>query len=253
MGLKVGIFSCKGGVGKSLIAVNLGAAMARTSSEPTLVVDSNPALGTLDLLVDLESEYSWRDLIPVRDELTWSQIEIAVNLVEENFYLLTGPNSDPGSVEHSAEVKQLDDLVAALSGHFRQVILDGFSLQDLGEVPFRNLDLILYIVTPDISSVRSCTRYLQVNSEGALAAGVIVNQWFPESVFNPVEIEKLAGIPVLGVLPIDGRSVWENINLGKLIVSGKNNKLKKALMNLGRSLCKSSDKSKINRRGEKRP
>lgn len=236
MGRKTGIFSCKGGVGKSLIAVNLGAALARSTEAPTLVVDFSPVLGGLDLLLQREAQHSWRDLLPVRNELTWNQIEIAVNLIEDHFYLLAAPDSHTDDGIHAHEVDAFDELLTGLSDHFSQVIVDGFTLMGYPAIPFQSLDTILYIITPDISSIRACIRYLRESSGGSSIAGVVINQWFPAAEFSPAEVEELVKLPVLGVLPINGRAAWENLNLGALMLSGKNRKLQSALQNLARAV-----------------
>jgi pilus assembly protein CpaE len=236
MGWSAGIFSCKGGVGKSLIAANLGAILARSSGKPTLVIDSNSVLGTMNVLLKAEPQYSWRDLFSVRKELSWNHIDIAVHNVWGHYYLLCAPDSDLSIPEKTAELSKLDELIAGLKMHFGHVILDGFSLQNYPGVPFDHLDWNLYVVTPDMLSMKSTSRYLQSLSSENQSAGVIINQWFPEAVFSPADVEKILGMPVLGVVPVDGRSAWRNINLGESVISGKNHKLKAAFLKLAQVL-----------------
>lgn len=236
MGRITGIFSCKGGVGKSFIAVNLGATLARYLDKSILVMDFSPVLGGLDLWLKVEAQHSWRDLIPVRNELTWKHIEIAVNKIENNYFFLSAPDSYPDEGFPTVELDVFEELLKGLSAHFHQVILDGFTLLGYPEIPFRSLDKVLYVTTPDISSVRSCTRYLRESSERSSREGVVINQWFPAALFSPGEVGELLGLPVFGVFPIDGRSVWENLHLGKLIISGTNRKFQKAFQNLAQAV-----------------
>ncbi len=58
MGVIIGVFSAKGGVGKSLVATNLGAVLAAGKSLPCTLIDLNAGLGGDDLLLDLEPERS---------------------------------------------------------------------------------------------------------------------------------------------------------------------------------------------------
>lgn len=236
MGWSAGIFSCKGGVGKSLIAANLGAILARASGKPTLVIDSNSVLGTMNVLLKVEPQYSWRDLFSVRKELSWNHIDIAVHSIWEHYYLLSAPDSELSNPEKTAELSKLDELIAGLKNHFGHVILDGFSLQNYPGVPFDHLDWNVFVVTPDLLSMKSTSRYLQSLPNRNQASGVIINQWFPEAVFTPADVEMILGMPVLGVLPIDGRSAWRNINLGESVISGKNHKLKAAFLQLAQVL-----------------
>jgi len=65
MGTVIGIFSAKGGVGKTILATNLAVALGVGHHRKTVLIDLNQGLGTADLLLDLEPENSWQDLIPV--------------------------------------------------------------------------------------------------------------------------------------------------------------------------------------------
>ena len=76
--LVIGVFSAKGGVGKSLVASNLGAAFAGLHKLPTALIDLSPGLGNADLLLDVEPERTWADLLPVMEGLNARHLELAV-------------------------------------------------------------------------------------------------------------------------------------------------------------------------------
>jgi len=67
----VGIRGVKGGSGASLLATNLGIALA--AREPCLLIDLHARLGYDDLLLDLTVEKSWQDLLPVAPLFTYSR------------------------------------------------------------------------------------------------------------------------------------------------------------------------------------
>ena len=59
MGAVIGVFSPKGGVGKTLLATNLAVAFGVGQRKRTLLADLNSGLGNADLLLDLEPERVW--------------------------------------------------------------------------------------------------------------------------------------------------------------------------------------------------
>ena len=65
MGTVIGIFSAKGGVGKTLLATNLGVAFGVGLRRKTAIIDLNAGFGTADLLLDLDPERSLSDLLSV--------------------------------------------------------------------------------------------------------------------------------------------------------------------------------------------
>ena len=91
MGIVIGVFSAKGGVGKSLVASNMGAVFAVGHNLPTALIDLNAGLGAADLLLDLEPERSWSDLIPVVNELTTQHLNLAITAHESGLHLLACP------------------------------------------------------------------------------------------------------------------------------------------------------------------
>ena len=91
MGTVIGIFSAKGGVGKTILATNLAVACGVGHRRKTALIDLNPGLGTADLLLDLAPENSWGDLIPVIDELSPKHLKLAVTEYRPGVDLLASP------------------------------------------------------------------------------------------------------------------------------------------------------------------
>jgi MinD superfamily P-loop ATPase len=73
------VTGAKGGCGASLVATNL--ALALTPYGETLLVDMHVGDAGDDLLLDLSSERSWADLLPVASELTERHLELACKCI----------------------------------------------------------------------------------------------------------------------------------------------------------------------------
>ncbi|MDZ7843912.1 MAG: hypothetical protein U5K99_03810 [Anaerolineales bacterium] len=76
-------------MGKTMLASNLGTALGVGFRQHVLITDLLPALGSLDLLLNVQNEKTWLDLFPVVEELTPDQIELAVTEIRTgDFYIL---------------------------------------------------------------------------------------------------------------------------------------------------------------------
>ncbi len=70
------VLGAKGGVGASIVATNLGAALAHSSR--CVVIDLHLACPADDLLLNLGPRGTWLDLLPVADQLTERHLELTV-------------------------------------------------------------------------------------------------------------------------------------------------------------------------------
>jgi flagellar biosynthesis protein FlhG len=120
--LSLSIFSGKGGVGKTNIALNLGYALFN-AGHPTMLMDCDMGLANLDVLLGLSPERNIQDLL--QPEV--SAAEVLVNIEPPNFDFLPSASGVPELVEWDEDVQQA--LFQKLSAHFSSY---DFLLLDLG-------------------------------------------------------------------------------------------------------------------------
>lgn len=241
MGWTIGIFSAKGGVGKSLIAANLGAALSMLPDSPTLVVDLHPVSGSADLLLDVKPEKSWVDLLPVVQELTERQIQLAAADCGHSLELLAAPGSFWRNRLDRDWCPDLAALVSALEGHYQFLVADGFVPQN-GLYSHFQFDLQLIVVTPDAPALRATSRFWEEYGQQQANFGLVLNQWHADCGIRPREIQDHLGLPLWAVLPIQKRSVWQNITYGTLCVHQGKNPLREAFHKLAVRILKSAEK-----------
>ena len=240
MGIVVGLFSAKGGVGKSLLSVNLAASLAAGTSQPTLVVDFNPGLGHLDLLLDLKSERSWADLVPVLDEIEPQHLKLAVTGHASGLDLLACPISI--RYENNLKNSEIEKLIAAL----RKVYTFSFVDSETGRggmtrALFRCVDVRLIVLTPDLLAIRATRCWLEGNHADQDSIGLVLNQYSRAGTIKARELSEYLGCPLFGVLPIDPASVWRNVSFGEICALKKRGKLGKALRGLSSVLLSQVD------------
>ena len=224
MGAVIGIFSAKGGVGKTLLATNLAVAFAVGHRAKTALIDLNPGNGTADLLLDLNPERSWEDLRDVIGELTPQHIRLAVTPYHPGLDLLASPFRCSGIPLLSRS--NLTSLLDIFRGAYDLILLDtptGTSQPALSALEL--VDLRLIVLTPDGPALRTTSRYLENLFKNGPPTGLVVSQHAQGAALTPTEIRDHLGRSLAGVLPIDSRSVWANISYGEPCVTRKSSRL----------------------------
>lgn len=231
----IGIFSAKGGVGKTLLATNLAAAFALGHQISTALIDLNPGTGTADLLLDLEPARSLADLQNVIAELTPQHLQLAVTPYQPGLDLLACP-------PHTYRDKFLQDtdltfLLNAFRKEYDLVLLDVPTC--VSDYPFSTLnlvDLCLVVLTPDAPALRATSRFLESLPGSSPPTGLVVNQLGPGAAVTPIEIKNFLEKSVVSVFPIDPQGVWANISYGQPCVLQRSSKLGKSIRKLSARL-----------------
>ena len=237
MGAVIGIFSAKGGVGKTLLATNLSAAFALGHRTKTALIDLNPGSGTADLLLDLEPERSWQDLLDVLSELSPQHLARAVTPYQPGLDLL----ASPPRISWNQALSKSD--LAALLDAFRRVyeliVVDApTGISEIALAALELVDFRLIVLTPDGPALRTTSRYLDSFPEGGPPTGLVLSQHAQGAAITPTEIKDHLGKNLVGVLPIDPRGVWSNISYGEPCVLKKSSKLGAAIRALSSRLLK---------------
>jgi pilus assembly protein CpaE len=237
MGAVIGIFSAKGGVGKTLLATNLTAAFAVGHRTRPALIDLNPGTGTADLLLDLEPERSWADLRDVISELTPQHLQLAVTSYRPGVDLLASP---PQVEWNPIPTKnELASLLEAFRKEYDLIVVDVPSgATELVRAALELVDLQLILLTPDAPALRATARYLASLPKGGPPTGLVINQQGQGAAVSPTEIKKHLGISLVGVLPIDPQGVWANVSYGEPCALRKSSKLGKSIRNLSTRLIK---------------
>jgi len=228
----VGIFSVKGGVGKSLVAVNLGTALAHHLGFPILVIDLQPCSGSDDLLLNVQPEHSWEDLLPVAGELSRQHVALGVERITDSLDFLAAPQSFQGEDITPDIGQSWEALLAGFQDYYQFIIGDGYPVRDWDDLVFNCFDFILMVVTPDGPALRATSRFLNGIDDELLKIGVIINQWSSRSAVSPREAAEHLNCPLVGVLPIDPKAAWENIHFGQPCVNSPRSRLGKSFRSL---------------------
>ena len=228
-GKVIAVFSPKGGVGCTTVAVNLAVALQQVmgSGKRVALMDANLQFGDVGVMLDLQPSRSIADLLPERDELDRDMLNsvmmahgsgIKVLLAPPNPEaaegLLAGASRDRGGADGNLILREI---LGYMSQEFDIVVVDLWSwLDDITLTVFDVASLIVLVVMPDIPSIKSARLFLEMTTKlnyPVEEIALVVNGMDPGRRISAEQIEQ-AMIPVVAQIPLDERVVLAAANHG---------------------------------------
>lgn len=238
-GQVIAVFGAKGGVGCSLIAVNLAIALANKQTR-VAIVDSNLEFGDVGVMLNLQASRNIADLIPQIQDLEEDFIQQVMTPHDSGVRaLLAPPRPEMAELVGSEHLKLILEKLRTL---YDYVVVDtDTSLHDriLNILDISNA--IILVGTPDIPALKNARLFLEVTE--AL-------EYDPEKILfvvNKVD-RRLGGIstsdiqdaikhPVAAELPSEPAAALVSVNKGApLVIADPKNALAQALRGLAQQV-----------------
>ena len=235
----VSVFSAKGGVGCSTIAVNVAIALQQNAAGKVAIVDSSLQFGDVGVLLNLYASRTIADLAPHANELDSELIEdIFISHSSGVRAMLAPPRPEEAD---TVTPKLITDVLGRLRTIFDIIIVDTSSVLD--DVVLSIMDVsekIMVVTTPEIPAIKNAklffevTEALEYDRERIM---FVLNKADKRINIRAEDIEANIKYKIQGQLPLDERSVTNAVNQGVPYVLGdKNSQLTQATIALGKTL-----------------
>lgn len=235
------VFSPKGGVGCSVVAVNLAMALKAELNQEVLLMDAKLLFGDLDLMLNLKTQNSIADLVPHVGSLDEGLIRDVVSEHVSGVKVLPAPPNPVAA--QGIHPEELHRILASLQNIYPNIVIDSGNFLNDNTVTLMDAShRVLLVINPDIASLRGASRFLDLcrttlsfSRERIL---VVVNQHDQREGLSLADIERSLQTKVFATLPWDPRVTLQSVNRGvPLSMQGQSSQLRKAFQVLARSVA----------------
>lgn len=209
-------FSPKGGVGCTVLAVNLAVALHEMTKKRVALVDYSLQFGTVSTLLNIQSIHNLAELVPHYEGIDATILGDVMVRHPSGIQVLLPP-----ATLDQVEVVTTESLVGILEGlrnHFDYVIVDSWhAVEDATLAIMEMSDTVLLVTTPEVPALYTTRRFLDmIKGYPALREKprLVVNRHPSKGGIELSEIEASLGLEALATVPSDGMVVTAAINEG---------------------------------------
>ena len=241
-GKVVSVFSAKGGVGCSTIAVNVAIALQQNAASKVALVDASLQFGDVGVLLNLYASRTIADLASHSEELDNELLgDIFIPHSSGVKALLAPPRPEVADTVNPALVL---DVLERLRSMFDIIIVDtSSSLDDLVLSVLEISDKIIVVTTPEIPAIKNAKLFFEVAEAleyDRSRVMFVLNKADRRINIRAEDIESNIKYKIEGQLPLDERVVTTAVNQGVPYVLGdKNSLLTQATLSLANHLARS--------------
>lgn len=237
-GTAVTVFSTKGGVGKTVIASNLGVALADTFKKKTVLLDLDLQFGDTGIMLQLEPERTVFDAIKVYDRLDTEMLKGFLTHHESGLDVLLAPvRPEDAEVVTVARVSRIISMLKELAD---VVVIDTpAAFSDVVLAAIDKSDQVLAIATMDVASLKNTRISLQKLRQLGYSNGLVklvLNRADSRVWLEPADVQRAVEASIAARIPSD-RLVPRSVNKGvPVVVDAPRSAVAKSLVDLTRMI-----------------
>lgn len=247
LGRTIVIFGTKGGVGKTVVAVNLASCLSAVVEGPIALIDLDVlAVGDLTKMLRVNPKTAIADLVSQLGQAgNWKGVDLSRVVTPIGALHVLSATRNPRQAT-LLDAHHLDGLFAALRVKYPYVIIDGGKVfTDILAASLDQANLILLVLTPDIVALAQSKWALET------IGSLLLPTTMPKAILNragshgsvPIQDVRAAlGCELIAEIPSDGRAVSLAMNQGiPLSVSHPRAKITDAFRQLAELLVSRPD------------
>lgn len=239
IGKIITIIGTKGGVGKSLIAVNLAISIYQITKEKTVIVDLNLQFGDIAIMLNIKPNLTISDLSQKKQALDMEIIDKFLFSHSSGIKILPAPYF-PASAEYvTSDI--VKNVLSVLKENGYNVIVDtaGY-FTDCSLTALDLSDIVLLITTLDLPTIKNSK--IAIDTIKSLnypqdKIKVVLNRSDSKTGLTPQHIENVLGLKISASIPSDGKLVIPSVNSGiPFVIESPNAEISKMVNNLAYQL-----------------
>ena len=211
----IATFGTKGGIGTSMLAVNLAVALSKADHK-VAVVDASLHFGDVGVMLNLQPTRSIADISKIIADLDAELIETMLTPHASGVKALLAPGRPEMAEVVTAE--HLKSILAEMRGMFDYIVVDtNRTLKDEILIVLDAADKIVLLGTPDIPSIKNARTFFEIADALRYPSSKIVfvlNKVDRRSAISAQQIESHVKHSVAVQMPMDEATAVGSVNRG---------------------------------------
>lgn len=222
-------FSSKGGVGKSVIAVNSAILSSKEKNKKTLLIDLDLQFGDISMLVNQYNKKTILHIIEDNENESYENIKPYLYSYNDKLDILFAPGK-PEAAEYITK-DNIENLIKLLKIHYEIIIIDtGINFNDYTLFALDKAEIIYYVSTMEITSLKNTKLGLGVMQSLGYDKNkvkLIVNKFNTSFGISKKDVEDTFSDNTIFLVPDDEKNMSLSVNKGTPLCDlPKYNKLK---------------------------
>ncbi|MCJ7691103.1 MAG: response regulator [Clostridiaceae bacterium] len=210
-------FSSKGGVGKSILALNSAVALGHEYHKKTLLIDIDLQFGDISMLVNQYAEKTILDVIEDGQLDSYENIKPYLYEYNENLDILFAPTK-PEAAEYIGK-DSIEKMMKILKKHYDVIIIDtGINFNDSTLYMLDISEIVLFVATMEIVALKNTKLGLGVMQSLGYDKNkvkLIINSFTTKYGISKTEIEGAFRDGIFAMIPEEQNTVSTSVNKGK--------------------------------------
>jgi pilus assembly protein CpaE len=233
------VFSPRGGVGCTTVAINLAMLFKEQTSKQVLLMDGKQFFGHMDVMLNIRSQNTVADLIPHANSLDERLVQDVVTPHASGIHVLLGPSSL--QVAQGIRPDDLYTVFVSLQRMYDYIVVDGGNTLTENTVTLMDAtDRILLLATPDLASLHDISRFIQISRSLAYSPDkllVCLNREGLKGGVKAGDIETALQSKLFARIPDDSANALRSVNRGvPMVLRYVRSPVSRALKQLSTSL-----------------
>ncbi len=217
------VFSPKGGVGTTTVAVNVATSLASQMPGSVAILDLDFQFGQVATHLNVTPRTTMAQL--ARDEVTLRDPGLFQSALDRHGsgLMVLGAPATPDAVSYVSDAT-IVTLLTTASAAFKTVVVDaGSALDSRAEAALAHATDLVIVVTPEfpaLKAVHALSEMLEGSSSHTAETSYVLNEIFARELLRRRDIEEALGRHIALTIPYDAFGFLKSVNEGVPIVDG---------------------------------
>lgn len=241
----IAVFSPKGGVGCTTVAINLAVALKAITDKSIILLDADLRFGDIDTALNISSATSIGTLVSQLDEMDNQLLERSLIPHKSGIRVVVAPpHLDMADAIRPEHLRKLLTRLAELDDGY--VVVDAWStLDDCTLAILDSCQQLVVITTPQVTAMRDVHRFLEVLNllgYGRSRTLLVLNHCYHRSDVRVKDLERAVGFPIVQEIEYAPNQVTASLNRGvPLVEEYRDSAAARSIVNLAQLLVANSN------------